>query len=182
MSKIGELLKSYASYISIPWRQDAAPAQRVIFCVFDANDERSLLTRMGEFEMATIQAGHMWLNYDLDNSLAAWLTSQDYAEEYFASPDLLEMITHRYLEYITEDFMRFLARNMADVQTVVAITSVASLFDLLKVKEVIDKMAPHALGRLVVFFPGSYENNNYRLLDAYDGWNYLATPLMAGMD
>jgi hypothetical protein len=32
-------------------------------------------------------------------------------------------------------------------------------------------------GRVVVFFPGEYENNNYRLLDARDGWNYLAVPI-----
>jgi hypothetical protein len=32
-------------------------------------------------------------------------------------------------------------------------------------------------GRLVVFFPGQFERNNYRLLDARDGWNYLAVPI-----
>ena len=32
-------------------------------------------------------------------------------------------------------------------------------------------------GRLLVFFPGQYEHNNYRLLDARDGWNYLAIPI-----
>ena len=30
-----------------------------------------------------------------------------------------------------------------------------------------------------IFFPGSYEDNNYRLLDGYDGWNYLAVPITA---
>jgi len=36
-------------------------------------------------------------------------------------------------------------------------------------------------GRLLVFFPGEYhpENHTYRLLDARDGWNYLAVPLLA---
>ena len=34
-------------------------------------------------------------------------------------------------------------------------------------------------GRLLVFFPGVYEQNNYRLLDARDGWNYLAFPITA---
>ena len=51
------------------------------------------------------------------------------------------------------------------------------IFGLLKVKEVVDRLAPHITGRLVVLFPGSFENNNYRLLDGYDGWNYLATPI-----
>jgi len=27
---------------------------------------------------------------------------------------------------------------------------------------------------LLVFFPGTKNDNNYRLLDARDGWNYLA--------
>jgi hypothetical protein len=26
-------------------------------------------------------------------------------------------------------------------------------------------------------FPGQFERNNYRLLDARDGWNYLAVPI-----
>ena len=48
-----------------------------------------------------------------------------------------------------------------------------------QVKEVVDKLAPMVTGRLLVFFPGSYEDNNYRLLDGYDGWNYLAVPITA---
>jgi hypothetical protein len=32
---------------------------------------------------------------------------------------------------------------------------------------------------LLVFFPGQFDNNNYRLLDARDGWNYLAVPITA---
>jgi hypothetical protein len=32
----------------------------------------------------------------------------------------------------------------------------------------------HIKGRLLVFFPGTKEENNYQLLDARDGFNYLA--------
>ena len=42
-----------------------------------------------------------------------------------------------------------------------------------------DNLAPKEKRRLLVFFPGSYEDNNYRLLDGYDGWNYLAVPITA---
>ena len=62
---------------------------------------------------------------------------------------------------------------------VIAIKGVGSRFGFLKVKEVVDKLAPMVKGRLLVFFPGSYEDNNYRLLDGYDGWNYLAVPITA---
>jgi hypothetical protein len=34
-------------------------------------------------------------------------------------------------------------------------------------------------GRMLVFFPGEVDGNNYRLLGAKDGWNYLATPITA---
>ena len=33
------------------------------------------------------------------------------------------------------------------------------------------------MAALSIFFPGQYEQNNYRLLDARDGWNYLAVPI-----
>ena len=67
----------------------------------------------------------------------------------------------------------------AYVLFVVALLGVGSLFSFLKVKEVVDKLAPKVGGRLLVFFPGTYENNNYRLLNGYDGWNYLAVPITA---
>lgn len=70
-------------------------------------------------------------------------------------------------------------KNEIDEDTVVAINGVGSLFGFQKVKDVVDKFAPMVKGRLLIFFPGSYENNNYRLLDGYDGWNYLAVPITA---
>jgi len=78
--------------------------------------------------------------------------------------------------------MTFLQGHEADAQTVVAIQGVGTLFGFLKVKGVVDQLAPLVPGRLVVLFPGSYEDNNYRLLDGYDGWNYLAVPITADKD
>ena len=61
----------------------------------------------------------------------------------------------------------------------VAVSGVAGLFGFAKVSSVIEKVVPKVRGRLVVFFPGEHEDNNYRLLDARDGWNYLAIPIKA---
>ncbi len=85
----------------------------------------------------------------------------------------------KYLEYIVQRFRRMLTEKNAGGNTVVALKGVGSLFGFLKVKDVVDKLAPLVSGRLLVFFPGTYENNNYRLLDGYDGWNYLAVPITA---
>jgi hypothetical protein len=51
---------------------------------------------------------------------------------------------------------------------------VASLYGFVRVSELIHDVERSIRGRLVVFFPGTKNENNYRLLDARDGWNYLA--------
>lgn len=179
MSRIKRLIQSYSKYISIPWRDDAAAAQRVIFCVYNETEERWLRSKIDEFELVTQQAGHEWAMFDLTDSFASWLTSQRYARSYFQKPHLLSTLLPKYLEFITDEFANFLQINKIGSDSVVAIKGVGSLFGFLKVKEVVDKLAPLVSGRLLVFFPGSYENNNYRLLDGYDGWNYLAVPITA---
>ena len=179
MNKIKRLLESYSKFIAVPWRDDAAAAQRVIFCVYSETDELHLRASIDEFEIATKQTGHKWAVFDLTDAFPNWLGTQRYAESYFQKPQLLPNLMPKLLLYIVEEFNKFLLRQQADENTVVALQGVGSLFGFLKVKEVVDKLAPLVSGRLVVLFPGSYENNNYRLLDGYDGWNYLAVPLTA---
>jgi hypothetical protein len=69
--------------------------------------------------------------------------------------------------------------NREDVSeaSVVAVFGVGALFAFTRVSQVLKLVEPSIRGRLVVFFPGQYEQNNYRLLDARDGWNYLAVPI-----
>ena len=179
MSRIKRLVQSYGKYISIPWRDDAAAAQRVIFCVYDENEERSLRTKIEEFELASKQAGHQWALFDLTNTFATWMAAQRYAKSYFQKPELLPTLLHRYLDYIAAQFADFLQKTAADEESVVALQGVGSLFGLLKVRDLVEVLAPLVKGRLLVFFPGNCENNNYRLLDAYDGWNYLAVTITA---
>tara|TARA_Y100001001_G_scaffold20865_1_gene17971 strand:+ start:1397 stop:1852 length:456 start_codon:yes stop_codon:yes gene_type:complete len=150
--------------------------------VYNENEERWLRARVDEFEIVTKQAGHDWALFDLTNTFAAWLSSQRYAKSYFQKPHLLATVLPKYLDYIVDEFERFLDSRNIDENAVVAIQGVGSLFGFLKVKDVVDKLAPRVPGRLLVFFPGSYENNNYRLLDGYDGWNYLAMPITADKD
>jgi hypothetical protein len=179
VSKIKRLVASYNKYIAIPWRPDAAAGQRVIFCVYDESDELRLRSKIDEFEIATRDSGHDWAVFDLTDTFSHWLTRQKYASSYFAKPDLLATIYPKYQEFIESDFGQFLNEIDATENSVVAIKGVGSLFGFLKVKDVVDAIAPQVSGRLLIFFPGSYENNNYRLLDGYDGWNYLAVPITA---
>src|SRR5262249_29642063 len=141
-------------YIAVPWRDDAAAPQRVIFCVYNESDELRLLAKIDEFEMATSQANHPWKLFDLTNTFAVWLMSQRYAKSYFQKPHLLTTLLPKYLEFIISEFEKFLKEAGAGESHVIALSGVGSLFGLLKVKEVVDKLAPLVKGRLVVFFPG----------------------------
>jgi hypothetical protein len=179
MSRVKRLIGSFSQFISVPWRDDAAAAQRVIFCVYHETEERALRTKIDEFELASRQAGHDWYLHDLTDTFAEWLTSQRYAKSYFEKPDLLATIYPKYLEHLAKDFEYRISELKPPQNFVIAISGVGSLFGFVKVKDLVDRLAPMVSGRLVIFFPGSYEENNYRLLDGYDGWNYLAVPITA---
>lgn len=179
MNRIKRLADSYSRFIQVPWRDDAAAPQRVVFCVYPEGDELRLRARVEEFELVTREAGHGWFNFDLTDSFAEWLSTQRYAAKYFQQPNLLVSLYPRFREFIIARFDSFLEAARPGDQDAVGILGVGSLFGFLKVKEVVEQLAPRVPGRLVVFFPGSYENNNYRLLDGYDGWNYLAVPITA---
>lgn len=176
MSKVKRLLQSYAAHIQVPWREVAA-AQRVIFCVYPQTDELRLRARIEEFELATKNAGHGWDVFDLTDTFARWLTSQRYAQSYFKTPSLIASVLPKYQDYLVAQFRDFLVQGNPSDNDAVALTGVGSLFGFLKVRDVVEKLSGLVHGRLVVFFPGSFEDNNYRLLDGYDGWNYLATPI-----
>lgn len=179
MSRIKRLNRNYKRFIDIPWREDTAAAQRVIFCVYDQSDELRLRAKIDEFEISTRDAGHGWEVFDLTDTFAAWLDGQRYKQSYFLKPHLLSNLLPKYGAYIKDEFATFLEECGVAADSVVALKGVGALFGLLKVKEVVEHLAPMVPGRLLVFFPGSYEDNNYRLLDGYDGWDYLAVPITA---
>ena len=100
MNRVRRLLQSYGKFIAVPWRNDAAAAQRVIFCVYPETEELRLRARIDEFEIATRAAGHDWALFDLTDSFPTWLASQRYARSYFQQPHLLATLMPKYLSYI----------------------------------------------------------------------------------
>ncbi len=177
MTRVGRLLREYERYISVPWQQGLSGAQRVIFVVHDKSAELHLRTRIEEFEIATKNAGHGWVLHDLTNSFPKWMANLDYRDNYFDYPEDIEGMMPQFLDYIVDEIKSVLSGQNIQEDTVLAIMGIACVFGFARVSEIIHKIAPHVRGRLLVFFPGEYENNNYRLLDARDGWNYLAVPI-----
>ena len=183
-SKVSKLVSTYREHLTVPWQSGLAAIQRVIFAVYDKTDELRLRANIDEFSLVTQQAGKEWLLLDVTNAFAQWMSSQEYRDAYFESPeDLAGYQTGELTEFIADLTARLTTRISAEAgpNTVVALMGVGALFGLARVSSVVEGIKESVEGRLLVFFPGEYhpENHAYRLLDARDGWNYLAVPLMA---
>jgi len=178
MGRIDDLAGRYQRHIAAPWQQNLAGAQRTIFIVHDKADERKLRAKLDLFEMATRQAGHGWKLFDFTGTFARWMAALDYREAYFEAPgDLSLKLQSDFVRFAAMELREVLTGEDVDADTVVAVHGVASLFGFTKVSLVLKEIDHDIRGRLVLFFPGEFDNNNYRLLDARDGWNYLAVPI-----
>ena len=176
MNQISKLAANYQRHVSAPWRRTMAGAQRVMIVVYAKERERVLRARIGEFEEVTRNAGHDWVLVDATRWFAEWMAADEYRDAYFEEPELLGMKLEG--EFKSEASKRMAtALEAADDNTVVGLLGAASLYGFFRVSELIQSVEPSILGRLAVFFPGTKNDNNYRLLDARDGWNYLAQPI-----
>ncbi len=181
MSRIDQLRKNYQRLCGLPWDDKLAGSQRVWMAVYDKEDERKLRLRIGLFEEATHQSGHRWQAVDLTNAFPDWLCSPPYR----ITPRVTSILPRDWGKAPLAAFKQFVAQRINQVldaspspeETVVAVYGVGSLFGFVRVSEVIPLVESHIRGRLLVLFPGVYEQNNYRMLDARDGWNYLAIPI-----
>jgi hypothetical protein len=177
-SRIARLIESYRHHIELPWQKGLAGVQKVIFVVYDKTDELKIRYQEGEFENATLSAGHKWLRVDITDDFAKWMAAQEYREGYFEYPEDLPDILGDFTASVVSKIDNLL--QQADENTVVAVKGVAGLYGFSHTSEVVNAVANNIKGRLLVFFPGEYEQNNYRLLDARPGWNYQAVPITSG--
>lgn len=176
MGRIEQLADKYQNHIGLPWQRNVSGAQRVIMIVYDKELERPLAARKAAFANATRETGHTWVELDLSTFFASWMAREEYKDAYFESPDDLNLtLEAEFGEYVADEIRKQLGGM--DENSVLALFGVGSLFGFARVSTVLHLVENHIKGRLVVFFPGRYEDNNYRLLDARDGWNYLAVPI-----
>ena len=180
MSAVEGLLRSYERFVRLPWDPTLAGAQKVWFAIYDPAQERRLRWRVDEFAAATQAAGHGWRLVDLTDAFARWMADHEYRDAYFDQPEDMDLT-------LTADFARALAERVREgltapdvgEGTVVAVLGLGSLFGLARASALFEAVAPDVRGRLLAFFPGQHDGANYRLLDARDGWNYLAIPIAA---
>jgi hypothetical protein len=179
LSYVDELLDAYHKFVSLPWQRNLAPPQRVWMAVYPAEHERRVRLHLPDFEVATKEAHHTWALVDITTSFERWMAGHEYRDRYFEAPDLLETALPAYFDHLVSEVRAHLDKH-SNTEGVIGLLGAGTLFglgDAVKVSALLNAVNEAITGRLLVFFPGEHEGNSYRLLDARDGWNYLATPI-----
>lgn len=176
--RLTKLLTSFESHISIPWPSAVSSDERTIFLVYHKEDELKLRARIEEFEYACTNNQHPWLLLDISHSFERWMVDQDYKEAYFEDPQYLKGLYGDFADELIASLSESVLENQSP-DSVIALLGCGTLFGFASVSGLVESLAEKITGRLVVFFPGEVQNNNYQLLDAKDGWGYHATAISA---
>jgi hypothetical protein len=176
MSAIDRLLVNYARQVRLPWAAHTSGKQRIWFAVYPPAEERRIRARLPQFEALTLEASHGWTVVDLTSLLPEWIAGHEYREAIFAEPE--QFSANSELEDLAVERVRqACADEEANSASVVAITGLATLFDFMRVSNLIERVEDSVRGRLLVLFPGEFAGNVYRFMDARDGFNYMAVPI-----
>ncbi|MBK6831205.1 MAG: hypothetical protein IPG92_10930 [Flavobacteriales bacterium] len=73
MARIDDLLANYKRRAAMPLRRGLPLSQRVWFLVYPPEEERRLMNRLAEFEMATKETDLDWFAIDLTGTFAQWI-------------------------------------------------------------------------------------------------------------
>ncbi|MBI4624647.1 MAG: DUF1788 domain-containing protein [Verrucomicrobia bacterium] len=176
MGRIEQLAKRFEDHVSLPWTQHLAAPEKTLFVVYPKEEERRLRAKRDLFRQAAVRHGHGWHDVDLDSAFADWMSAQDYAADYFTFPeDIRQKLDTDFTAWVGDRIAKTLAR--AESNDVVGVFGVGTLFGFARVSSVQKQLEGCVRGRIVFFFPGSHEKNVYHLLDARDGWGYMAVPI-----
>jgi hypothetical protein len=176
MSVIDRLLSNYSRQVRLPWPANMSGKQRIWFAVYPPAEERRVRARLPQFEALTLEANHGWSTVDLTRVLPEFVAAHKYRESIFQKPQHLRAGSDLEIRAATL-VNEACSRTGADAGSVVAVTGLASLFDFMRVSNLIERVEDSVPGRLLVLFPGEYAGNIYRFMDARDGFNYMAIPI-----
>ncbi len=172
---VENLLNAFRIRLAVPWRPEEAAAGRVWMLWYGKGLERKVRGRLAEFRLAAEDCGRGWHEFDLAPEFGVWVASQTWFERVAKRPSVLGTVLPEFeARLIGQLRNRLTACGQNDI---FALTGVASLFGLVRASALIAKVADAVPGRLLVTFPGTHQGGIYRLLDARDGWSYLAVPI-----
>lgn len=178
MNYVERLHASFQTQLRHPWSTDRSGGERVWFLVVDPDRIRSLLSHKEAFRQSTQEAGKRWHEYDLTNSFGLWMGRHRYASRYFARPERAGTLHADFAVWLAQDLAGIVEQEQLGSDSLIVLSGSESLYGITKLSGIIRAIEDVVPGRLLVIFPGQYSEPQYRLLDARDGWNYLAVPIL----
>ena len=175
MSRISDLVDAYTREVELAWRGDVSGGERVWLLPYSPDFERNVRAALPKFEETTRDAGHGWHVVDISDEFGRWLAHHEYADALFEEP---EELSHSILDHFEDELVAFLRERLAAASPgdVVALVGIGSVYPFLRASSVINAADDAVRGRLLVFFPGTYDRAHsvFHLLDARDSSNYRA--------
>ena len=179
-SKIDQLLSAFELVVNESWATTLSGQERIWFLVYDPSEQRKIDLRLEDFETATMKSGRRWVLISLKKCFPSWMANHEYKEEYFDDPEILvDQLEVEFKQYAIQFLTSEIENQEVDDNTLIVIKDISSLFGFNRISDVLNGCSNAFKGRVLIFFPGEFENNHYRLLDARDGWSYLARPIIA---
>ncbi len=177
-TKTDTLLAAFDRALHEPWPAQLSGSERVWFLIFDPAELRRVELRMGDFEAAAHRANRRWVPVSVKSCFPDWMAAHDYRDGYFESPDdLIDQLEADFKPYVIRYVIEAMKQAQPDDNTLIALQDGSALFGLVPLSDILRGITAQLRGRMLVFFPGEYQHHQYRLLDARDGWNYLARPI-----
>lgn len=177
MPTVDELIGQFRRQAALPWAKDTARDYRVWIVHYEKALERRVQGRLHEFEAIARKFGLGWEGLNLASLVPTWFAAHDLFEGLVEQPDELPGLLPDFEVHLIQTVSERL-RSLGEAD-ILALSGTGSLFGLIRVSTLAEKVAPEIRGRLLLFFPGRHANGVYRLLDARDGWSYRATPIPA---
>lgn len=177
MTYVDRLNDALKAQLRMPWNMDQSGGERVWFLVFDPDKLRQVMARKAVFQLAVEDAGRRWVEIDLSHAFGEWMGSHRYAERFFSRPSRAKAIPNDFAHYLVADIQQRIDDLQVDENTLLVLVGTEALFGINKLSHLTRLIEDIVPGRLLVFFPGEYNEPHYRFLDARDGWNYLAIPI-----
>ncbi len=177
-TRIDLLVEAYERVVKEPWSSALSGQERIWFLVYDPAEQRKVDLRLGDFETAAIKAKKKWKGISLKQCFPSWMANHEYKESYFQKPKVIvDQLEASFIPYAIQFLKNEMNKIEQDEDTLIALKDVSSIFGFARLSEILKSCDKDFKGRLLIFFPGEFEQNHYRLLDARDGWDYLARPI-----
>jgi hypothetical protein len=177
-TRIELLIEAYTKVVKEPWSSALSGQERIWFLVYDPAEQRKIELNLGEFETVAVRSGKKWKSISLKQCFPSWMANHEYKEDYFNSPEyIVDQLEAEFIPYAIQFLKNELKKISPDDDTLIALKDVSALFGFARLSEILKNCDKDFKGRLLIFFPGEFEQNHYRLLDARDGWDYLARPI-----